>query len=255
VHVLRTDKTSSTGTQGGGAPVIDPLADFFSEGPSPIDAAATTPAPRTSVVVRPASRPLTPRRSTPVPPPRASRAPIPKELWSFALGVVVGAALCLIAVSRFTASELPPREPVSVAPAAVSPAASEAPPAEPPVAVADERSDPTVVEKESPAPVSTPRRGIRQVVASSSPKDTGKRPFVGSLQIHSTPSGARVVIDGKAAGVTPLVVADLAAGSHAVRVEAEGQIPWSSAIRVVADQQTNVNTTLSPSSDNTPLHP
>jgi hypothetical protein len=170
--------------------------------------------------------------------------------------VVVGAALCLIVVSRFTASELPQPEPVSVAPAAVSPAASEAPPpADSPVAVADQRSDSPVVVKESPAPVSTPKRGIRQVVASSPPKETSRRPFVGSMQIQSTPPGARVVIDGKAAGVTPLVVADLTAGSHAVRVEADGQIPWSSAIRVVADQQTNVNTTLSPSLDNTSLRP
>jgi hypothetical protein len=245
------------GRQDGGAPLIDPLGDFVAERPSPIEAAATTLAPRKSVVVRPASRPPAPRVSTPVPAPRASRAPTPKVLWSFGSGVVVGAALSLIVVSWFMASEPPPLEAVSAAPAPVSPAASEAPPvagppaAEPPVAVAVDRSEPPVVEKETPAPVPAPRRDVRPIVASLPPQATTKRPFIGSMQIHSTPSGARVVIDGKPAGVTPLVVADLTAGSHAVRVEAEGQIPWSSAIRVVADQQTNVNTTLSPSLENT----
>jgi hypothetical protein len=55
-----------------------------------------------------------------------------------------------------------------------------------------------------------------------------------------------VFIDRKAAGVTPLVARDLSAGSHAVRVEADGHVPWSSAIRVAADRQTRVHTTLAP---------
>jgi PEGA domain len=118
------------------------------------------------------------------------------------------------------------------------------PPAQTPVAVANERSDLPAVEKDSPAPASPPTKDMRQVAAPSAPKETSRGLFVGSLRIHSTPSGARVVIDGKAAGVTPLIVANLTAGSHAVRIEAEGHTPWSSAIRVIADRQTNVNTTL-----------
>jgi hypothetical protein len=66
------------------------------------------------------------------------------------------------------------------------------------------------------------------------------------LRIDSTPQGARVFIDRLPAGVTPLVVPDLRAGSHAVRVEADGHQPWSSAIRVVADRQTSVHTPLTP---------
>jgi PEGA domain len=60
------------------------------------------------------------------------------------------------------------------------------------------------------------------------------------------PQGARVFIDRAAAGVTPVVVPDLGAGSYAVRVEAEGYLPWSSKIHVSADRQTRVHTTLAP---------
>jgi hypothetical protein len=80
--------------------------------------------------------------------------------------------------------------------------------------------------------------------APSAPTEKKKESFVGSLRIDSAPQGARVFIDRTAAGVTPLVARDLSAGSHAVRVEADGHLPWSSAIRVIADRQTRVHTTL-----------
>jgi hypothetical protein len=60
------------------------------------------------------------------------------------------------------------------------------------------------------------------------------------------PRGARVFIDHKAAGVTPLVVPDLDVGSHAIRVEADGYIGWSSSISISADRQTRVRTELFP---------
>jgi hypothetical protein len=75
---------------------------------------------------------------------------------------------------------------------------------------------------------------------------TQKESFVGSLWIDSTPQGARVFIDRQPAGVTPLLVDDLRAGSHAVRVDADDHLSWSSAIRVIADRQTRVHTTLAP---------
>jgi hypothetical protein len=77
-------------------------------------------------------------------------------------------------------------------------------------------------------------------------RNTKKESFVGTLRIDSTPQGARVFIDRQAAGVTPLEVPDLRAGSHVVRVDADGHVPWSSAIRVIADRQTRVHTTLAP---------
>ena len=75
---------------------------------------------------------------------------------------------------------------------------------------------------------------------------------VGSLQIDSTPQGAQVFVDRRAVGVTPLVLSDLAVGTHAIRVEAEGQLPWSSAIGVDADRRTDVRAILAPALDRSP---
>jgi hypothetical protein len=161
------------------------------------------------------------------PPPPASTSKNRRGLWSFASGSAFGALVCVILVSWLTTSEQPRAEPfvrgpqpVSPAPAPVSPAAPAA--AEPVVLVSTEHHEP----------------------APSSPTDAKKESFVGSLRIDSAPQGARVFIDRTPAGVTPLVARDLSAGSHAVRVEADGYLPWSSAIRVVADRQTRVHTTL-----------
>jgi hypothetical protein len=96
-------------------------------------------------------------------------------------------------------------------------------------------AEPAILVAPEPAP---------PVVEKANP--TKKESFIGSLRIDSTPQGARVFIDRQMVGVTPLVARDLSAGSHAVRVEAEGHAPWSSAIRVIADRQTRVHTTLAP---------
>lgn len=45
----------------------------------------------------------------------------------------------------------------------------------------------------------------------------------GTLEIRSTPSGARVTIDGQPRGTTPATVRDLAAGDHTVVLEAGGR--------------------------------
>jgi hypothetical protein len=42
---------------------------------------------------------------------------------------------------------------------------------------------------------------------------------VGTLAITSTPAGAKVIVDGKSRGVTPLTLADLSAGPHRVALE------------------------------------
>jgi hypothetical protein len=45
--------------------------------------------------------------------------------------------------------------------------------------------------------------------------------LTGRLTVHSEPPGARVLIDGRAYGVTPLTVDDLTAGSHLVVLESD----------------------------------
>jgi hypothetical protein len=68
--------------------------------------------------------------------------------------------------------------------------------------------------------------------------------FRGSLTVASEPAGARVLLNGQPVGVTPLVLRGLPAGSRVVRVEADGYHSWSAAVRVVADQDTQVHATL-----------
>lgn len=254
IPVKPSDRTGSPATPDRGLPVIDPLADFCSERLSQIDAAAAARASSKPAIVRPARRLLEVRRasSTPAAPSRGSRDSASQDhrvIWSFVSGSVVGAALCLLAVSLLTASELPQRNPAPAAPQPVSAAPPETPPAEPPVAVANPHPAAAMVQEESPAPLSTPIREVGQRAASSSSGEAGRSAFVGALRIQSTPPGARVFIDRTPVGVTPVIVANLTAGSHAVRVEADGHMPWSSAIRVIADRQTNVNTTLSASAE------
>ena len=67
---------------------------------------------------------------------------------------------------------------------------------------------------------------------------------MGALVVDSRPSGARVFVDGKAAGTTPLEVGSVDAGSHALRLELDGYQRWTSAIRVVAGERNRVTASL-----------
>src|SRR4029077_2703342 len=46
--------------------------------------------------------------------------------------------------------------------------------------------------------------------------------YTGSLVVDSRPPGAKVFIDGRLAGTTPISLRSLNAGEHAIRLEAEG---------------------------------
>jgi len=213
----------------------DPLDEFSSERPESIGPATRSPGPNKRVSRRP-SVPLREAHHGTLalvdPAHGASTSKDRRGMWTFASGSAFGALVCVILVWWLTASEqplpvqfVPAPEPVSPVPAPVSPAALESPTAaEPVILVSSEQRDP----------------------APSAPTRAKKESFVGSLRIDSAPQGARVFIDRTTAGVTPLVARDLSVGSHAVRVEADGHVAWSSAIRVVADRQTRVHTTLAP---------
>ena len=72
-----------------------------------------------------------------------------------------------------------------------------------------------------------------------------RRPqFRGSLIVNSRPSGARVFVNGRNVGQTPLVLRNQPAGSRAIRVALDGYEPWSSAVRVVADTETRLRAEL-----------
>lgn len=73
---------------------------------------------------------------------------------------------------------------------------------------------------------------------------TGAAPATGSLLVESRPSGARVLLDGRDVGVTPLTIPSLAAGSYTVRIERAGFAPISTTTRVEARTRARVGVTL-----------
>jgi serine/threonine-protein kinase len=58
------------------------------------------------------------------------------------------------------------------------------------------------------------------------------------------PSGARVYVDGRLVGTTPMSLASIRIGSHVVRLELDGYRRWSDSVRVVAGERTRVAASL-----------
>ncbi|OLD55108.1 MAG: hypothetical protein AUI64_03945 [Acidobacteria bacterium 13_1_40CM_2_64_6] len=93
------------------------------------------------------------------------------------------------------------------------------------------------------APRATASRGTRSTIpAPSSPATMGR--YSGDLVIESKPPGARVYLDNKLAGTTPLSLPMVPAGSHAVRLERDGYRRWSASVRVVAAERNRVTASL-----------
>ena len=68
--------------------------------------------------------------------------------------------------------------------------------------------------------------------------------YTGSIYVDSRPRGARVSIDGKPVGVTPLRVPDVRIGTHVVRLELPDHRLWSTTTRVTAGQEQRVTGSL-----------
>jgi serine/threonine-protein kinase len=61
-------------------------------------------------------------------------------------------------------------------------------------------------------------------------------PIVGSVLVRSTPPGARVLVDGREYGRTPLRVGDLARGAHTVRIVRDGYVVDERTVTITAAQ-------------------
>jgi len=94
------------------------------------------------------------------------------------------------------------------------------------------------VRQPSPATARTAAARPRTRPAPALPK------FHGTLAVRSEPRGALVSVDGRVVGSTPLRLKAVPAGSRIVRIESEGYERWSSAARVVANQETSIVATL-----------
>lgn len=66
----------------------------------------------------------------------------------------------------------------------------------------------------------------------------------GSIAIETRPPGARARIDNRDVGVTPIVVGDLKAGTHAVRLELAGYRPWVTTVTVKAGARVRIAASL-----------
>ena len=66
----------------------------------------------------------------------------------------------------------------------------------------------------------------------------------GGLNVQSRPAGARVFVNDRLAGSTPIAIPGLPAGSTTVRIELDGYEPWTTTVRVGAGEQTRVAASL-----------
>jgi hypothetical protein len=66
----------------------------------------------------------------------------------------------------------------------------------------------------------------------------------GSLMVDSRPAGARVFVDGRLVGTTPLLLDTVSAGEHAVRLEMDGFSTWSTTTRVMGGERNRVSGSL-----------
>jgi hypothetical protein len=99
------------------------------------------------------------------------------------------------------------------------------------------------------APVPTPRTAI--VAPTVRPSAAGRkatggrstaagRKATGGLHVSSTPAGAKVIVDAKARGVTPLTLADLTPGNHEVVLESEAGTVHRT-VKVAANETTEMD--------------
>jgi hypothetical protein len=89
----------------------------------------------------------------------------------------------------------------------------------------------------APAPQAAPDRTSGSPAAAPGAK-------AGSLMVDSRPGGARVFVDGRLVGTTPLLIDAVAAGDHPVRLELGGFKPWVSSVRISSGERARVSGSL-----------
>jgi hypothetical protein len=66
----------------------------------------------------------------------------------------------------------------------------------------------------------------------------------GTLMVDSRPAGAKVFLDGRLIGTTPLLLPEVATGEHAIRMEHDGYRRWAASTKVSAGEQSRVTASL-----------
>jgi hypothetical protein len=71
----------------------------------------------------------------------------------------------------------------------------------------------------------------------------------GGLYLESRPKSARVFLDQRLVGTTPLLIGELQPGAHDVRIEHPGYRSWSTTVKISAGQRTRVAASLEEGSE------
>ncbi|MDD1682407.1 MAG: PEGA domain-containing protein [Methanoregula sp.] len=72
------------------------------------------------------------------------------------------------------------------------------------------------------------------------------QPKTGTLAVNSTPPGARVLLDGAAAGLSPVVLENITADNHTVMLEKDGYITAARQVTIAVGQVSAVEVFLDP---------
>jgi ferritin-like metal-binding protein YciE len=135
----------------------------------------------------------------------------------------------------------PPREEQQLAVTVVEPEPLAQAPQEKPNPPTSPSAQPTIRGASAPAPR---RRADAGTTADATAPPAAPVRFVGDLSITSIPRGARVLVNGRAVGVTPLTLREQRAGSVAVQIASEGFERWTASVQIPAGRVTNIAATL-----------
>jgi hypothetical protein len=72
-------------------------------------------------------------------------------------------------------------------------------------------------------------------------------PMIGSILVKSTPSGAKILLDGVNRGTTPAVLTGIPTGTHTVLLKKTGYSDYPASITVILGKTTNLSAILKPS--------
>lgn len=78
------------------------------------------------------------------------------------------------------------------------------------------------------------------------------QPETGTLVVNSTPAGARVLLDGTDAGLSPVVLPNISADNHTIRLEKDGYVAAAREVRITAGQVSQAEVSLDPVPVTTP---
>ena len=105
-----------------------------------------------------------------------------------------------------------------------------------------EEPEPTPVDRADPP--RTARSEPQAPPERAEPIGRPERLAPAALQVDSRPRGARVFLDGRLVGTTPLNLADVTPGTHAVRIDLTGYRRWVTTVNVTAGARARVAASL-----------